>query len=126
MNGESTLARRAPRTTPSEIVNRNALTWKGGHVTVLKNRVWFEYKTSEGQPVRHGRSVVTPISRVLAVRLPFWGFVWNRPVAVRVEDEQSTKELPIVDVTLLAQIGLLVIGLAAAALTFLAARAQRQ
>jgi hypothetical protein len=57
--------------------------------------------------------MVTPVSKTLTVKLPFWGFVWNRPAAIVVDDGESTEEMAIVDVTLLAQIGLLAVGLAA-------------
>jgi len=87
-------------------------------MATLGDKFHFEYRTSEGQPVSHGQLLVTPISRVLAVRLPHLGFVWNRPVAVRVEDGRSTEELPIVDVTFLAEIGLYAVGLVAAILVF--------
>lgn len=91
-------------------------------MATLRSNFSFEYKTSEGQPVRHSRSLITPISRILKVRMLYWGFVWNRPVAIRVDDGESAVELPIIDVTLLAQIGLPAIGLAATALAYLAGR----
>ena len=95
-------------------------------MSTFRDKVWYEYRISEGTPVRHGHLIVTPISRVLALRLPYWGFVWNRPLAVRVEDGQSTKELPIVDVTLLARIGLYTLGLALASVVFLAGRSRQR
>jgi hypothetical protein len=94
-------------------------------VTTIRDKFHFEYRTSEGQPVSHGQFLVTPISRVLAVRLPHLGFVWNRPVAVRVEDGRSTRKLPIVNVTFLAEIGLYAIGLAAATVVFRVGRARQ-
>jgi len=73
----------------------------------------IQFRTTTGQPRLHGELMVTPVSRSLTVRLPYWGFVWNRPVAVFVEDGESTTEMAIVDVTLLAQIGLFTVGLTA-------------
>jgi hypothetical protein len=64
-----------------------------------------------GEPVQRNGLTVTPLAQSLRVRLPFgpagWGFVWNRPAAVLVEQNGRVERLPIVDVTRLAQIGLL-------------------
>lgn len=92
---------------------------------MTRSKFGYEYKISEGRPFRRGRLVVTPISRVLAVRLPYWGFVWNRPVAIRLEEDGSTTQLPIVDVTQVAQIALFSVGLAAAIVAFLAGRPRK-
>jgi hypothetical protein len=68
------------------------------------------YQTVNGQPVQVGEKVVTPQSQVLA--LNFMGgpagaaLVWNRPLAVLVEQNGETKRYPIVDVTRLAQVAL--------------------
>ena len=70
--------------------------------------------------------MVTPVSKTLTVKLPFWGFVWNRPVAILVDDGESTKEMAIVDVTLLAQIGLLVVGLTATIVGLLSSLARKR
>jgi len=43
----------------------------------------------------------------LIVRLPFGGFVWNRPVAVLVEREGQTERIAIHDVTRILQVGLI-------------------
>lgn len=88
----------------------------------LRDNIRFSYETSEGRPIKHKNLVVTPVSRVLTIRIPFWGYVWNRPVGVHVENGGSTIQVAIVDVTLLAQLGLLSLGLAASIVGLLLGR----
>jgi hypothetical protein len=56
-----------------------------------------------------GDVTVTPQSQALAVRWPFGGFVWNRPVAILVErgGPRSVERMHVVDVTRMVQLGLL-------------------
>jgi hypothetical protein len=49
---------------------------------------------------------VTPQSQAFSIRLPFWGFVYNRPTAVLIERGGETERIPVVDVTRLTLIGL--------------------
>ena len=84
------------------------------------------YATSTGQQVQHGDVVVTPVSRVLTLKLPHYVFIWNRPVAILVEDGDTSTRMPIVDVTLLAQLALLAIGVTLAILTALLGRARTE
>lgn len=67
--------------------------------------------TFSGDRVTIGGTTVTPQSQALTIRWPYGGFVWNRPVAVLVERDGRTERIPIVDVTHMAQIGLLALGL---------------
>ncbi|MBE7530804.1 MAG: hypothetical protein HND44_24655 [Chloroflexi bacterium] len=68
---------------------------------------FFSWETKRGEPVRVGDWVVTPQSQVLAVQLPFGGFVWHRPVSVVVEgygepeaaSGRDPQIIPIPDVT---------------------------
>lgn len=89
----------------------------------LKN--YIQYTKSRGRSVQYGDQVLTPISQALTVRLPFWGYVWNRPVAIEIDDGESIEKIPIVDVTLMARIGLFGIGIAAGLLTIAASRSRR-
>ena len=68
-------------------------------------------QTVSGQPVNQLDTIVTPQTQVLTVRLPFGGFVWNRPVAVLVERDGRIGRMPIVDLTRLVQLGMLGLGL---------------
>lgn len=52
---------------------------------------FFSWETKRGEPVQVGDWVVTPQSQVLAVQLPFGGFVWHRPVSVVVEGYNESK-----------------------------------
>lgn len=59
-----------------------------------------------GDPVTVGGVTVTPQSQALVIRLPFFRFVWNRPLAVLVERDGRAERIPVVDVTRLVLIGL--------------------
>jgi hypothetical protein len=73
----------------------------------LKDLVRIE--TVTGQPVRAGELSLKPEARVLRLQFPWGGFVWNRPVAVVVDDGRRIERMAIVDVTRAAQVGLLAI-----------------
>ena len=61
----------------------------------------------EGPPIASPFGTVTPEARALVVRFPFGGYVWTKPVAVRIEREGVTERIPIPDPTRQAQIGLI-------------------
>jgi len=67
----------------------------------------FRLTTTKGQSTTVGDLTVTPEARAFVVRLPFAGFVWNWPSAVRVERGGQVQRLRIVDVSRVAQLGLL-------------------
>lgn len=69
-----------------------------------------EFETRSGEPVAVGDVTVTPQSSAFTLRWPGGGFVWNRPVAVLVEGPEGEERIPVVDVTLLAQVLLLGLG----------------
>lgn len=71
---------------------------------------YIKYQSFSGDPVTNGDTVVTPIASVLSISLPFFGFVWNRPTALEIERGDSIRKVPIIDVTRLAQLGLLATG----------------
>ncbi len=69
---------------------------------------FLQWQTHTGQPLTIGDMIVTPQAQALVARFPRGGFVWNRPVALLIaRDGQPLQRIPIVDVTRLAQIGLL-------------------
>jgi hypothetical protein len=74
---------------------------------------WAQEASAE--PVTVAGVTVTPRARALVVRVPWGGFVWNRPTAVMVEQAGGVRRVPIVDVTRILQLGLLGLGLASAA-----------
>ena len=76
------------------------------------------FTTTEGNPIRIGDVTVTPRSSALVIRLPFGGFVWNRPVGVTVQRGDVIQDLPIRDLTRIAQITLV----SAAAFLLIASR----
>lgn len=67
----------------------------------------FKWQTISGDKVTVGDVTVTPQSQALTIRWPNGGLVWNRPAAVLVERGEQTERIPIVDVTRIAQLGLL-------------------
>lgn len=60
---------------------------------------FYQTKTVSGPPLNLGRLTLTPQAKVLTVRLPFGGFVWNRAAAVLVEEAGQTKRYPVVNAT---------------------------
>ncbi len=60
---------------------------------------WFERQTALSEPVTAGETTITPQAGAWAVRLPFGGFVWNRPAGARVERPGQSERIPVVDVT---------------------------
>ena len=64
---------------------------------------FVELKTSSGKRIERGNVTITPQAQALTVRFPYGGFVWNRPVAVIVEqDGRQQERITIVDVTRVA------------------------
>jgi hypothetical protein len=87
----------------------------------------LQFRAIPDAPVTVRGCTVTPVSKVLSVRLPFGGFVWNRPQAVLVERDGRVERIPILDVTRLVQLGLLALVLVVRlASTYMAARSSRR
>jgi hypothetical protein len=75
----------------------------------------IQIETQWGKPIQFGERKVVVQSRALQIRLPFLegGLVWNRPVSVLVESSDGHDQvLPVRDVTRIAQIALIALGLA--------------
>ena len=72
-----------------------------------RGKFQFQLRSVHDDSVTVRGITVTPISKVLSVRLPFGGFVWNRPQAVVVERDGRVERIPILDVTRMVQLGLL-------------------
>ncbi len=68
---------------------------------------FLQLQTNSGDPVTIGGTTITPQSQALIVRFPFGGFVWNRPIAVIVDRAGQSQRIPIVNVTLIALLGLI-------------------
>jgi hypothetical protein len=69
----------------------------------------FELHTVDGDSMQiwdiSGNEIrATPQSQALSIRWPNGGFVWNRPVAIQVEQDGKIERIPIVDVTRLVQV----------------------
>ena len=59
----------------------------------------IEKETRVGAPLTVGTRTITPQSQAVMVRLPIGGFVWNRPTAVLVTEDNQTITIPIPDPT---------------------------
>jgi hypothetical protein len=79
---------------------------KGGGF-MKRSKEMFKWQTTSGDKVTVGEVTVTPQSQALTIRWPKGGLVWNRPAAVLVERGEQRERIPIVDVTRIAQLGLL-------------------
>jgi len=66
-------------------------------MAVLKPFV--QWKTSSGRPIVVGDSTIIPQAQAIVFKLPYFGFVWNRPVAILVERDGQRQRFPIFDVT---------------------------
>lgn len=66
-----------------------------------------QLRTIAGRAVHVGEITITPYAQTLTVRGPFGGFVWNRPVAIEIERAGQVKRIRVVDVTRIAQLGVL-------------------
>jgi hypothetical protein len=78
-----------------------------------------------GVSIQAGTNRITPFSQAVKLMLPGsrGGLIWNRPVSVLVQgDNGSEQVLPVVDVTRMAQLALLGIGLAGGILFWLIKR----
>ena len=87
----------APRVPPSEA----CMTTAGPRMNL---RPELTVRTLAGAALEAGKVRVTPESRVLVLRLPFGGLVWQRPSAVVVQREDRVERLCIVDITRVAQL----------------------
>lgn len=72
-------------------------------------------ETLPGGTIQSGPNKITPFSQVVKLMLPGsrGGLIWNRPVSVLVQGTDGSENvLPVVDVTRIAQLALLGVGLA--------------
>jgi hypothetical protein len=75
-----------------------------------KIKRFVQFRTTSGEPVKKDDVTVTPISQALIITFPYGGFVWNRPLAIEVDDGKTIKRIPILDVTRIAQLSLIGVG----------------
>jgi hypothetical protein len=60
---------------------------------------WVSYETGIGESITAGGVTVTPHSGVLTVRWPNGAWIWNRPLAITVEEGDISHRQPIIDIT---------------------------
>ena len=80
---------------------------------------FVQWKTNSGNPIVIHDNTITPQAKALIIKLPFFGFVWNRPVAILVEKNGQQQRLPIIDVTRMALLVLTGAGLTISLVTLL-------
>ena len=83
----------------------------------IRNLIHLENRS--GAPMTIGEVTITPQSQALSIRWPsrprghapnqpppasLVGWVWNRPTAVLVEQKGQARQIPVVDVTRMAQL----------------------
>ena len=71
---------------------------------------YFNWEPEIGEPQVIGDRTIRLQSQAISLNTPFGGFLWNRPTAVLVERDGITDEVPIVDATRYALIGIGVMG----------------
>jgi hypothetical protein len=82
-------------------------------------------ETLPGETIQAGRNKITPFNQAIKLIVPgsMGGLIWNRPVSVFVQGADGSEQvLPVVDVTRIAQLALLGIGLACGILLWLIKR----
>lgn len=67
---------------------------------------FFQVESVRGESVYSGDLIVTPISQVFAVKVPYLNVVWNRPKEVHVEKGETESTIQIVNVTRFSQIAI--------------------
>ena len=72
---------------------------------------YFKWEPVIGEPQVVGDRTIRLQAQAIMLNTPFGGFLWNRPTAVLVEKDGITDEVPIVDVTRYALIGIGVMGM---------------
>jgi hypothetical protein len=90
---------------------------------------WITLESRAGEAVTAGARRLIPLSRVIRVHLPGQpgGVVWNRPAAVLVREADGQEiELPVRDVTRLAQLAILTAGLLGSWLIWIAFRPRKE
>ena len=86
---------------------------------------YVNWKPVMGEPQVIGDRTIRLQAQAISLITPFGGFVWNRPTAVFVEKDGHTDEVPIVDATRYALIGIGVMGMAGMMLAKLITGAKR-
>ena len=87
----------------------------------MANKILIE-ETTAGEPVEVDDLTIYPVARSYRVKMPvvYGGLIWNRPLAVIVEDKSGNRQvLPIIDRTRRLQIAIFSAGLVGALLTWL-------
>ena len=87
----------------------------------MKNPISWQTKT--GDAIEIDDVSVIPQAQVVRIRLPFGGFIWNRPTRVMVEYNGRITTFPLLDVTRMLLWG--IVGLTAVVLFVIFVRRDR-
>jgi hypothetical protein len=66
----------------------------------------LQIQTRSGTPIELEDITLQPVSQSISWIKPKWGFVWNRPYALKVEQDGETRQVPIRDLTQIALVAL--------------------
>ena len=74
---------------------------------------YFKLDTQLGTPIQINdyadfECKVVPEAQSMTIKWPFGGFVWNRPTAIIVEQDDEINRIPIIDNTRLVQLSLII------------------
>ena len=59
-----------------------------------------------GEPITLESITIQPVSQAVSWINRTWGFVWNRPYALNIEQDGQTRRIPIRDITQIAYLAL--------------------
>ncbi len=82
---------------------------------------WLQVETRPVGRVQHGDSTLTLVAQHISLRAPLWrgGLLWMRPAAIILErGSEPERRLPVRDLTLQLQLGVLLLGAAIVALAW--------
>ena len=66
----------------------------------------IQIHTQVGKPIKVKNITIQPVSQAVSWINRTWGFVWNRPYALKVKNDGQTRQIPIRDVTQIAYVAL--------------------
>ena len=93
---------------------------------MVDSKQWLTWRTTNGTPFTVGTRTITPQAQALTIRWPGGGLVWNRPLALLVEEKGVSTRLPIVDPTRRWQVGLFALTLVVLVGAYLARTSRKE
>jgi hypothetical protein len=79
---------------------------------------YFQLKSHHGKVIEWGNVMLTPQSQSLVIGRGPGMFIWNRPLAVILEQDGKLERIPIFDITRIAQLGIFLVGITVSIIGF--------